>query len=1115
MAAKDICPGCGRPLEAAGKDLPCPYCLKAFALAEETVRAETRAPGPPIPEGPRLGRYVLAEALGAGGMGEVWKAWDTDLGRWVALKFPTVVESNHARFRREAQTAGKLTHPHIAAIYELGEAEGRIYIAMQYVPGVTLDTIPREDRRTLAALLRDAARAVAHAHEQGIVHRDLKPRNLMAVSGPAGWHVYVMDFGLARPIEGGDKLSSWGAVLGTPSYMSPEQSRGGPVDGRSDVYSLGATLYELLTGRAPFQGTTFYETLARVAAEEPARPRLLDPAIDRDLETIVLKCLEKDPDRRFATAGELADDLDRWLQNEPILARPPSLAYRLRRKLARRKGATGAAAAASLAVGLLAWWFLAGAPERAHLREHREGMRLWDESRKATFGSETLDRARDRAREARARFERALAAAERPEALVMRGRCLELEGGEDDAQASFERALALDPAHPEARVELAQVLLNRAMRLRGPPRAGFTGGVARIAEPEPEGPEERRLRERAEELLRRGPAPPALEELLEGLLLVARGDYAGGAERLARHSRTETWDADAMRLEGVCRFFSRDFKGAEEALERSLRLSPRATTRMRLGEALLAQGRVDAAVEAYTAAIGIDPRLSKAWSDRGMARFTKGDLPGALADFDEAVRIDDRNAQAWLNRGATRHSMREFDAAIGDFGRALEIDPRYAAALVNRGVARKNKGDLAGAVDDYDRAIALDPRDASAHLNRGSARKLLGDADGAVADWNRALELRPGYAEALVNRAIVRRERGDLEGAIADYDEAARAAPGNPAVYYNRANARRLKKDLPGAIADYDEAIRLNPRLGHAWLNRGLVREEAGDREGAAGDFNEALRIGPPTAEAHLHRGNCRKVAGDRAGAIADFDAALGIDPRLAEALNSRGAARYEAGDLERAIRDFDLALEARPGYPEALLNRSTARRARGDARGAAADGDEALRARPDFPEAYNARALARLALGDPDGAIADCGEALRLHPRFVHAYANRGLARQEKEDYTGAIADYTEALRLDPGLAAAYLNRGTAHVGNDDHAAAIRDFEAALKLNPRLPEPWMNRGLAREGLAKREPARSRELLEGAASDYRRTLEMTPATWPHRAAVERFLHRVLEAAPRR
>jgi tetratricopeptide (TPR) repeat protein/predicted Ser/Thr protein kinase len=306
----------------------------------------------------RFGNFVRVQKLGAGGMGEVWKSWDSRLARWVALKFPRGGDDEEiARFMREAQTAGRLNHPNIAATYEVGEDQGSPFIAMQYVEGQTLRTFPRDDRRAIVRLIADAAQALQYAHEQGIVHRDLKPENIMVTtrSKPGRGeehHVYVMDFGLARITEGASNFSVSGLVVGTPSYMPPEQARGEKVDARADVYSLGATLYELLTDRRLFQGTNVYDILKKVQEEDPRPPRKIDPRIAPDLETIVLKCLAKEPARRYPTAQALSEDLMAFDAGESIQARPEGFTRRVWRKVRRNRTATLAAVAVLVAVAV-------------------------------------------------------------------------------------------------------------------------------------------------------------------------------------------------------------------------------------------------------------------------------------------------------------------------------------------------------------------------------------------------------------------------------------------------------------------------------------------------------------------------------------------------------------------------------------------------------------------------------------------------------------------------------------------------------------------------------------------------------------------------------------------
>ncbi|HEV3026843.1 MAG TPA: serine/threonine-protein kinase, partial [Planctomycetota bacterium] len=273
----------------------------------------------------RIAEFVLVERLGRGGAGEVWKAWDRRLGRWSALKIPHALpEKGDAldRFTREAVVAARLSHPNIVSIHRVTEENGRPCIVMEYVEGKTLQQEPLPLRRSAEAV-REAALAVHYAHEQGVVHRDLKPANIMV--GRDG-RVLVLDFGLARLSESGRGLSEQGVLSGTVAYMSPEQALGDP-RGHSrtvDIYALGATLYHLTTGHPPFDGASLAETVHRVIHDDPIRPRVLRRETPVDLETIILKAMDKDPARRYPTALEFADELGCFLEGEPVRARPES-----------------------------------------------------------------------------------------------------------------------------------------------------------------------------------------------------------------------------------------------------------------------------------------------------------------------------------------------------------------------------------------------------------------------------------------------------------------------------------------------------------------------------------------------------------------------------------------------------------------------------------------------------------------------------------------------------------------------------------------------------------------------------------------------------------------------
>ncbi len=291
----------------------------------------------PLESGTRVryfGDYVLQSVLGKGGMGVVYKARQISLNRPVALKMLQAgilaTEDDLRRFQNEAEAVAMLDHPHIVPILEVGQYEDQRYFSMKLIGGPSLDrAIGRftTDPRAAARLVQTVAEAVHHAHQRGILHRDIKPGNVILDDRS---EPHVTDFGLAKRVQADSELTQSGAILGTPAYMAPEQASGkrGMVTTVTDVYGLGAILYALLTGRAPFGGESPVETLERVREWKPESPAKLNPRVPRDLETITLKCLEKEPARRYASAEAVADDLRRFLSGESILARPVWLATR-------------------------------------------------------------------------------------------------------------------------------------------------------------------------------------------------------------------------------------------------------------------------------------------------------------------------------------------------------------------------------------------------------------------------------------------------------------------------------------------------------------------------------------------------------------------------------------------------------------------------------------------------------------------------------------------------------------------------------------------------------------------------------------------------------------------
>ena len=311
-----------------------------------------------------LGNYELLKEVGRGGQGVVFRARQKSLNRIVALKVIGLgrwaTKAHLKRFRLEAEAAARLDHPCIVPIYEVGERDGQCYFSMKFVEGGQLDEVVKQTPlsiRQTVELITKIARTVHYAHENGILHRDIKPGNIL-LDGKGEPH--LTDFGLARLVESESTITRTVEVLGTPSYMAPEQAAGNntKLTPATDVYGLGAVLYQLLTGHPPFAGGTTYETIKFLLETEPRPPRLWNPKVDRDLSTICLRCLEKDPQRRYSSALEFAEDLERWLKHEPVKARRTGVVSRGKKWL-RRKPTAAAIAVLSIAlvaaVGAIVW----------------------------------------------------------------------------------------------------------------------------------------------------------------------------------------------------------------------------------------------------------------------------------------------------------------------------------------------------------------------------------------------------------------------------------------------------------------------------------------------------------------------------------------------------------------------------------------------------------------------------------------------------------------------------------------------------------------------------------------------------------------------------------------
>ena len=675
---------------------------------------------------PAVPGYEVQSVLGRGGMGVVYRARHVALNRTVALKMllsgAYAAAGALARFRREAEAVAGLRHPHIVQVYDVGQVEGRPYYTMEFVEGGSLAEhlggVPQTAARA-AALTATLAEAVHAAHAGGIIHRDLKPANVLlrADGTPA-----VTDFGLARDIGGDPTITLSGVRIGTPSYMAPEQAAGrarsiGPA---TDVYALGAVLYELLTGRPPFRGENALETERQVLEEEPAPPRRLNAKVSRDLETICLKCLAKEPGGRYPSAAALAEDLRRFQRGEPISARPAGVLRRSMKWVRRRPAAATLLAGGVLFVGAIAAgtaWFVA---ERAattaaveeRLREVAEHERLsaWDEARAAVENA----RARLGGRGSRALRDRVDHAAkgldlvDKLHAIRLAESTSEFEKegqAKQTADREYERAFAAhglgtvgeDAAAVAQRIKAAAVRPALVSALdhwaicadAEPERQDWLLAVARDADVSPS-EWAARVRDRTvwrnpaalEELAEAAPVAVASESLLNmlGYRLLA----ASGAKALPFLKKVHAaHPGDFWSNYHLARLYAGLNRHADAArfYQAAVALRPDARVYGSLGISLGAEGRYEEALECFRRSLDLQPDFREAHRSAGAALARLGRHGEAIAAYEAALRLESNEALTHRLLATSLHSSGRFDEAEARFRKALELDPLHVDAI--------------------------------------------------------------------------------------------------------------------------------------------------------------------------------------------------------------------------------------------------------------------------------------------------------------------------------------------------------------------------------------------------------------------------------------------------
>jgi tetratricopeptide (TPR) repeat protein len=862
-----------------------------------------------------IAEFVLAGSIARGGAGEVWKAWDTRHERWVAVKIGALALDRvdaAARFEREVRAAARLAHPHIVSLFQSGVDRGRPFLVMPLLEGKTLAEA-RLTARMAITTVRTVALAIEYAHTQGVLHRDLKPGNILL--DRAG-QPFVLDFGLAFLREEEAKVTRPGDVFGTAAYLAPEQARGdaAPPTPATDVYGLGATLYHAITGRPPFAGRGVGEIAARVITEDPVPPHRLVAGVDKRLELVITKAMDKDPSRRYATAAAFAEDLRRLLDGEQISVHREGPLARLVRASARRPALTAAVVLAVIALGLVA----AQARGRAERAAAVESMR--DMATVSLEAALRLRRAGDLAG-MRLTLPRVLQAYERArsrgaataEVEHIMGRMYRALLDNDTALAFQERALAREPNLAPALYERA-VLLAARYGQAARTRLNWRGTEKR--EDVALQPEEQALRERVLADFRRLETLP----IAKTQALVVRA-FVAFHDLEHEHARRMLADVVAREPE------------REEAW-------------LMLGRSLVRLNLMNEADRAFTDGLAHDrgflPLLLGRCQVRAHLR-SPGSLLDAITDADTVLALDlgssEASNYARVCRGLARmfqgHEQMvkgqdptaNFRSSEDDYSAVLAQPNPGTEAIWGRGTLRRYRAmfnlrrggdgelDLSAAEADFDRGLASDPRDVDLWIGRGRtrSRRAFYRLDNSKAAPNAPDAVTAPHALA------------ELDAAEADFTHALGLWPRKEALEYRgevrayRAGARARAGDFAGARADFAAAESdfqqfVNGDTGFEWarLRRATMLRLRGQARLAIGESPL-----PDWREAEVEL--------ERAAALLNDVADLWVERarlHLARARVGGAPSRGAKQELDRARGALASALAIEPQYSDAIAER-------------------------------------------------------------------------------------------------------------------------------------------------------------------------------------------------
>jgi serine/threonine protein kinase/Tfp pilus assembly protein PilF len=1024
----------------------------------------------PIVERPGalIGPYKLLEQIGEGGFGVVFMAeQQRPLRRKVALKvLKPGMDTRQvvARFEAERQALALMDHPNIARIFDGGEtASGRPYFVMELVRGIPITDFCDQSQlpvRERLELFLNVCQAVQHAHQKGVIHRDIKPSNVLVTMHNGTAVVKVIDFGVAKAI--GQQLTDktlftgFAQMIGTPLYMSPEQAAisAVDVDTRSDIYSLGVLLYELLTGTTPFDKERLhqagYDEMRRIIREEePPRPstrmstlgqaattistqRKSDPKrlsqlFRGELDWIVMKCLEKDRNRRYESASALAADVQRYLSDEPVLACPPSAAYRVRKFARRNKKALAVAGLILFIVGLLGGgggWVIR---DRAARKQ-----RLTAQVELILDDVDALEREQKwpEARAAVERAEAALASGESDDAIKRRI---------DDARRHVAFVAELDRIRQE-RAVFVEGELNNAGAARDYAQAFRDYAVDIEALPADESVA--RLRTRPALTL---PIAAALDDWVEArrglgerasswklLIVIARGvdpDPLRDQFRAAwGRPVTPELQAELLRVAK-----SVDIKAQRPATIIAL---AHALNRAQLAEAAL--GMLRDGQYAYPADFWLNFDLAKELHRRS-------DNAGALRYCSTAVSLRPDSAAAHNNLGFILDAKGCLDEAIQEYQKAIDVDPTHAMAHNNLGSALRDKGKLDEAIAEYRKAMSLGLKLALVHNNLGTALADRGQLDEAIQEYHKAIDVAPTHAKARSNLGSALRDKGQLDNAIEEYKEAIRIDSTYAPAHYNLGVVLAEKGRVDEAITEYQKATELDPKAANAHYNLAIVLSDKGRWNEAIARLQKAVLLDPKSAKTHGALGQAFLTQGRFVEARASTRHSLDLLPRD-HPLYKR--ATWQLQECERLIaleEKLPAILQRKEKPADATEGLALARLCQYYKRLYAASARLYAEAFETKPELANDPATGHRYDAACAAALAGCGQGEDAAKLDNEERAR--LRRQAMEWLRADLAAWAELLGRDPKQAGT-VAKTMQHWQSDADLAGLRDKDALAKLS-------------------------------------------------------------------